>query len=329
MEKAIIVIGTRASALALWQAEYVKTALESAFPARRFVLLPVQTRGDLDHGSALSEIGTRGVFIKEIEDSLIAGEIDLGVHSLKDLPSELHPDLALAATSPREDPRDVVVSRGKLTLADLPAGARIGSSSPRRAAQVKAIRPDLTIENIRGNVDTRVRKVTEGSFDATILAAAGLHRLGLQESIAEYLPISAMLPAPCQGIIAVEARARDSEILEMARRIDDGTAHLAARAERAFVRGLGGGCDTPIGAYAEIMGDTLTIRGVLATPDGQRLLRETVTGDAASPEAAGAELARKIANAGGREILAELEITNHAREAAGWLTHPEATGGAS
>jgi hydroxymethylbilane synthase len=163
LEKATIVIGTRASALALWQAEYVKRALESAFPARRFVLRPVQTRGDLDRESVLAEIGTRGVFIKEIEDALLSGEIDLGVHSLKDLPSELHPELVLAATSPREDPRDVVVSRGKLTLADLPPAARIGSSSPRRAAQVKAVRPDLTIENIRGNVDTRVRRVMEAA----------------------------------------------------------------------------------------------------------------------------------------------------------------------
>lgn len=306
MRTGAIVIGTRASPLATWQAEYVKRALEEAFPGREFVLKAVQTQGDVDRKAALAEIGTRGIFIKEIQDALLSGEIDLGVHSLKDLPSEAHPGLALAAVSSREDARDVLVSRGKLPLARLPRGGRVGTSSPRRAAQLRAVRPDLSTENIRGNVDTRVRKVTGGGYDATILAAAGLHRLALRDHIAEYLPFSTMMPAPCQGIIGVEARAGDREILEMGRRIDHETTHLAARAERAFVRALGGGCTTPLGAYAEVRGRTVEVSGVLATPDGRQLIRQAVTGEASTPEAAGELLARQIEASGGAAILATL-----------------------
>lgn len=306
MGRDIIVIGTRSSALAMWQAEHTKAALEAAFPAKRFILKHVQTRGDLDHRSSLAEIGTRGVFVKEIENALLSGEIDLGVHSLKDLPSDLHPGLTLEAMSAREDPRDVLVSKGKLPLADLPKGGRIGTSSPRRAAQVSLLRPDLRTENIRGNVDTRVRKVMDGDYDATILAAAGLHRLGLVAQIAEYLPLSSMLPAPGQGIVAVETRADDEEIQQVVRAIDDSVAHLAARAERAFVRALGGGCTTPLGAYATIGGGTLEMRGMLATPDGRVLLREAVTGSATAPEHAGELLAERLLAAGGVEILKEI-----------------------
>ncbi len=302
-----IVVGTRGSALARWQAEYVIQRLRAHHPDRRFVLKPLQTRGDVDRKSSLAEIGTRGIFVKEIQNALLSGEIDLGIHSLKDLPSETHPQLALAAAGPREDPRDALVSHTGLSLAELQPGARVGTGSPRRAAQLRAYRRDLAVENVRGNVDTRVRKALEGGFDGVVLAAAGLHRLGLESHIAEYLSLSIMLPAPCQGIVAVEARAGDGEMLAMAAAADDPSAHLAARAERAFVRALGGGCTTPLGAHAILEGGILRMEGLLATPDGTRLLREKVEGDAAFPERAGEDLAGRILAAGGRELLEEID----------------------
>jgi hydroxymethylbilane synthase len=301
-----VLIGTRGSALALWQAEYVVQQLRAAHPDREFILHRIQTRGDVDLRSPLAEMGSTGVFVKEIEGALLSGQIDLGVHSLKDLPSELDPRLTLAAVSPREDPRDALVSREKLPLAWLPAGARVGTSSPRRAAQLRAYRPDLVVQDIRGNVDTRVRKVLEGIFDAAVLAAAGLRRLNLTSSVTEYLPVSTMLPAPCQGIVGVEARAGDSEVLALTAILDDPSSSLAARSERAFVRALGGGCTTPLGAHAVMDGSTLRIDGLLATPDGARLLRDSVEGEARFPEKAGEELARRILAAGGSEILAAL-----------------------
>ncbi len=302
-----IVIGTRGSALAIWQAEHVVQRLRTAHPDREFVLQRIQTRGDVDLKSPLAEIGSTGVFVKEIESALLSGQIDVGVHSLKDLPSELDPRLELAATGPREDPRDALVSRDGLPLAQLPAGARIGTSSPRRAAQLKALRPDLAVADVRGNVDTRVRKALEGNLDAVVLAAAGLRRLGLEGRVTEYLSPSIMLPAPCQGIMGVEARAGDDDVLALAAAFDDPASRAASRAERAFVRALGGGCTTPLGAQAVIDGSTLRIDGLLATPDGGKMLRETVEGDARFPEKAGEELAGRLLAAGGREILAQID----------------------
>lgn len=302
-----IVVGTRGSALAVWQAEYVARQLRAVHPERDFVLQRIQTRGDVDLKSPLAGMGSTGVFVKEIESALLSGQIDLGIHSLKDLPSELDPRLELAATGTREDPRDALISREGLPLARLPKGARVGTSSPRRAAQLKAFRPDLMIEDVRGNVDTRVRKALEGGLDAVVLAAAGLRRLGLEGHVTEYLPPSVMLPAPCQGIVGVEARAGDGEVLALAAAFDDPVARAAARAERAFVRALGGGCTTPLGAHAVIDGGILRIDGLLATPDGGRLLRVTVEGDARFPEKAGEELADRMLAAGGREILAQID----------------------
>lgn len=302
-----IIIGTRGSALAIWQAEYVARELSTAHPERQFILQRIQTRGDVDLKSPLAGIGSTGVFVKEIENALLSGQIDLGVHSLKDLPSELDPRLELAATGPREDPRDALVSRDGLPLAQLPVGARVGTSSPRRAAQLKASRPDLTVEDVRGNVDTRVRKALEGNLDAVVLAAAGLRRLGLEKHITEYLPSSIMLPAPCQGIMGVEARAGDAEVVALAAAFDDSVARAAARAERAFVRALGGGCTTPLGGHAVVAGDTIRIDGLLATPDGARLLRATAEGETRFPEKAGEELAGRILSAGGRDILAQID----------------------
>jgi hydroxymethylbilane synthase len=313
-----IVVGTRGSALALWQARRVVDLLQARHPDRSFTLSIVRTRGDAVREVPLAELGARGVFVKEIESLILSGEVDVGVHSLKDLPSELSPGLALAMVTAREDPRDALVSRCNRSLAELPAGARLGTGSPRRAAQLLALRPDLVVEGIRGNVDTRVRKVLEkvletelegegSSLDGVILALAGLRRLGLEDKVAERIPLAAMVPAPGQGIIGVEARSDDEEVLRLTAAIDDVPSHRAARAERAYVRVLGGLCTTPLGAYAVARDDVVEIQGVLASPDGRRVLRAEATGDAADSEAVGAALARKILAMGGAELLAELE----------------------
>lgn len=303
----IVTIGTRGSALAMWQAEYVMRRLQSLRSDRHFVLSRITTSGDVDQKSALAEIGTRGVFVKEIQSALLSRRIDLGIHSLKDLPSDLTPQLMLPAFCPREDARDALVSREGLKLAELPPGSRVGTGSPRRAVQLKLLRPDLAIADIRGNVDTRVRKTLRGDYDAVVLAAAGLKRLGLDGHIAEYLPLSDMIPAPGQGIVAVEARAADDELLAVVDAIDDRDARIAAAAERAFVRALGGGCTTPLAAHATMVnGGVLRIEGLLASPDGATMVRDVVEGDSDQPEAAGEELARRIIAAGGPDLLAQL-----------------------
>ena len=254
-----IVVGTRGSKLALWRAEYAVSRLRVRYPDRRFELKPISARGDVVREVAVAEIGTRGVFVKEIQAALLSGEVDLGVHSLKDLPSETAPGIALVAVSSREDHRDALLSRHGCPLVELPRGARLGTSSPRRAAQLKAFRPDFVIESIRGNVDTRVRRAQESDPDSVVLAAAGLRRLGLDDRVAEYLPFSVMLPAPGQGIIGVEARADDAEALALGGAIDGAPTHLAARAERAFVRALGGDCTTPLGAHAVVQAGAMHI----------------------------------------------------------------------
>lgn len=303
-----IVVGTRGSKLALWQAEYVVSNLRARHPDRRFEVKPISTRGDVAREVALSEVGTEGVFVREIQAALVSGEVDLAVHSLKDLPSETAPGIELVAVSPREDPRDVLLSRHRCPLAKLPPGARLGTGSPRRAAQLRAFRPDFVVESIRGNVDTRARKAREGDLDGVVLAAAGLRRLGLEDQIAEYLPLSVMLPAPGQGIIGIEARAGDAELLALGGAIDDWQTHLVARAERAFVWALGGGCTTPLGAHAGLQADASQIRieGLLASPDGRQTLREALVGSATAPEAVGEELARRLLAAGGDAILVRI-----------------------
>ncbi|MHB1004827.1 MAG: hydroxymethylbilane synthase [Chloroflexota bacterium] len=301
-----IVIGTRGSALAMWQAEYITARLIERFPDRQFVIKPIRTRGDLVQSVAMAEIGTRGVFVKEIQAALLAGEVDFGVHSLKDLPSEDAEDLVLAAVGPRADPRDALISRHGVGLAALPQGARVGTSSPRRAAQVKALRPDCVILGLRGNVDTRVRKALDEQYDGIVLAAAGLHRLGLGEHIVEYLPVTVMVPASGQGIIAVEARAGDAEFLALAAAIDDSPTHHTADAERAFVRTLGGGCFTPLGVYATVSADTMHVVGLLASPEGDAVVRQSVDGPAGLAVALGERLARQVLAMGGEAILAAI-----------------------
>ena len=298
-----LTLGTRGSALARWQTEWASAALTRAWPELRVVLRPFTTAGDRQLDQPLPAIGGKGVFTEDLENALRAGEIDLAVHSLKDLPVAAAPGLALGAIGPRADARDALIARRGGTLRSLPRGARVGTSSLRRAAQLLAARPDLALSPLRGNVDSRVRKALSGDYDAIVLAAAGLLRLGLQEAISEYLSFETMLPAPGQGAIAVQCRADDTELLGWLRPLDDAPTRAAVSAERAFLAGLGGGCAAPIAAYAAAGPNAaLSLTGLVATPDGRRVIRVTSAG--ADPDALGATLAAQALAQGARELLA-------------------------
>ncbi|HJZ47948.1 MAG TPA: hydroxymethylbilane synthase, partial [Roseiflexaceae bacterium] len=248
IEGSIVVIGTRASKLALVQTHMIRDGLLAAHPDLTVAVEHITTKGDVILDRPLSAIGDKGLFVTEIEDALREGRIDLAVHSAKDLPSELPGDMALAAFPTRADPRDALIARNGLRLSSLPDGAYVGTSSLRRACQLRHLRPDLRIGDLRGNVDTRLRKLHEGQYDAIVLAAAGLERLGRAGEISEYLDPGVMLPAVSQGILAIEIRAGDEATAALVAPLDDPAARVAARAERAFLARIGGGCQVPIGA---------------------------------------------------------------------------------
>jgi len=302
IQSSVVVIGTRASKLALVQTHMIRDGLLAAHPDLTIAVEHITTKGDLILDRPLSAIGDKGLFVTEIEDALRAGRIDLAVHSAKDLPSELPPDMALAAFPPRADPRDALIARAGLRLADLPHGAHVGTSSMRRACQLRRMRPDLRISDLRGNVDTRLRKLDEGQYDAIVLAAAGLERLGRAGEISEYLDPSVMLPAVSQGILGIEARAGDRDTASLLAVLDDPAARVAATAERAFLARIGGGCQVPIGAYAQLSGDTLTLAGLIGARDG-RVVRGELAGPAHDPAAIGAQLADDLLDRGGRALL--------------------------
>jgi hydroxymethylbilane synthase len=301
----VIIVGSRGSRLALRQTELVLAELSRRFPDRRFQVQVVRTAGDRRPQASLAAIGGQGVFVKELESALRARRVDLAVHSLKDVPTEVGGGLALAAVTERGDVRDAVVSRGHCRLAELPAGSRIGTGSLRRAVQVRALRPDMEVVDLRGNVDTRLRKVEEGLVDAAILAAAGLARLGRLEQAAELLDTDAMLPAIGQGALTLEARADDAEVIEIASALDHRDTRLAVTAERAFLTRLGGGCRLPMAALGIVEGDSLHLRGLIADREGHRLLRGEVTGVASEAEALGAALAEQLLAQGAAELIAE------------------------
>jgi hydroxymethylbilane synthase len=294
-------VGSRGSRLALRQTEIALEALKAADPGARFDVRTIRTEGDRTSAS-LAEIGGRGVFVIEIERALLAGEIDIAVHSLKDLPSEETPGLAIAAVLAREDPRDALVARGGLSIELLPEGAVVGTGSPRRAAQLLALRPDLRIAGIRGNVDTRVRKVEEGEYDAVVLAAAGLARLGWLERAAQVFEPEEMLPAAGQGALAVQVRGEDAEAMELVGRADDGPTRAAVTAERAFERRLGGGCHAAVAAYGIAVADRLHLSGLVGDGSGQ-LIRGDTRGAAARAEALGAALAEQLIEQGAGAML--------------------------
>lgn len=293
----MLTIGSRGSQLALWQARWVQTQIEALGEATRLVL--IKTTGDRITGVPLAKVGAKGLFTKEIEEALLDRRIDVAVHSLKDMPTELPAGLALAAIPEREDPRDAMVGA---RLAELPDDARIGTSSLRRTAQLLAIRPGLRIESIRGNIDTRLKKVEQG-FDAVVLAAAGLRRLGWDDRITETLPPELMCPAAGQGALAIETRDDGGAGQAVCRRLDHPATRVCVTAERALLASLGGGCQVPIGALGLVEGDRLKLTAVVVSPDGRNLIRRQAGGRAADAESLGAGLGHQLLAAGGREIL--------------------------
>jgi hydroxymethylbilane synthase len=299
-----IVLGTRGSLLARWQAAHIGAELRAAHPDLVIEEKIIVTEGDRLTSGPLWNAGGKGVWVKEIEAALLAREIDLAVHSMKDVPGELAPGLALVAVPKRADVRDAVVSRNGQGLADLPAAARVGTTSLRRTCQLKAVRPDLDVQILRGNLDTRLRKVADGVVDAALLACAGLDRLGFADRIAERLPIERMLPAVGQGALAVEARADDDEIRRLCAVLDDHDTLVAVAAERAFLVRLGATCRTPVAGHARVLGDTLIMHGLVGRPDGTELIAEHLTGPAADPAAVGTALADALIRRGAAAILA-------------------------
>lgn len=286
-----LIAGTRSSELARIQTEEVLGLLRRARPDVQIAVQTLRTGGDRDRRSPLSLIGGKGVFVKELEIALRERRIDLAVHSLKDLPPVLEPGLTLAAISARADPRDALVSREGLSLASLPAGARVGTSSVRRKVAVLRLRPDLAVVEVRGNVDTRIRKAMNGEMDAVVLAAAGLERLGRISEAAEIFAPDLVVPSPGQGALAIEVREDDALAIEVVQAIDDPVSHCCAAAERAFLACLGAGCTLPAGAYAAIDGSTMRLWGMLAGEDGSRYRQTLVTGPAKDAELLGQRLA--------------------------------------
>ncbi len=299
-----VTIGTRGSVLARWQAEWVKARLQAAHPRLDVSLAVIKTTGDKILDVPLARVGGKGLFVKEIEDALLAGTVDLAVHSMKDVPTLLPDSLHLAAITQREDPYDALVSRSGLPLARLPANATIGTSSLRRQAQLLAYRNDFTIVTLRGNLDTRLRKVAEGAVDAIVLAAAGLRRLGWDGRITEILSPATCLPAIGQGALGIECRREDKRVNKLVGVLDDPETRLCVDAERALLARLEGGCQVPIAAHATLDGgQRLTLQGLIAGVRGERVLREQITGSPGEGPDLGRRLAERLLGRGGDEIL--------------------------
>jgi hydroxymethylbilane synthase len=299
----VVRLGTRGSALALWQTEWVAQRLRALHPHVHFEITEIRTTGDRVRDRPLFRAGSVGLFVKELEAALLDEEIDVAVHSLKDMPSRVTPGLAIAAVPERADPRDALVSRLGLPLDALPSGARVGTSSRRRAAQLLALRPDLEILDIRGNVDTRLRKAEGEPYDALVLAVAGLVRLGQGERITQVFPPELMLPPAGQGALAVEIRAADQDVRSLMAPIDHRDTRRTVTAERAFMARLGGGCHVPIGAYAVVDGEQLWLRGLVSSLDGRRVLRSERRGPADTAGALGRAVAADLLDRGAGELL--------------------------
>ena len=300
-------LALRGSRLSIAQAEQAIALLGERWPGLRVELLTVTTRGDRDRETPLAQIDSPdGIFTRGVEAELLAGRADVAVHSLKDLPTATDPALVLAAFPPRADARDALVSSRGDGFDGLPAGATLGTSSPRRAAQALALRPDLRVVSVRGNVDTRLRKLRAGEADALLLAAAGLERLGLREEVAELLPVERFTPAVGQGALAVQCRADDAPTRELLAAIDDPPTRAAVTAERTFLRTLGGGCRLPLAAYGEVSGDRLGLRGFIATTDGREAHTDFLEGSADDPESIGRELAERLRARVGPALLVEV-----------------------
>lgn len=302
-----LVIGSRGSKLALWQAHQARQRLIDLNPQIDVRVEIIKTTGDVKN-DPLSVIGGKGVFTKELEDALLDGRIDMAVHSLKDLPTVLPEGLSISAICEREDPRDALVLRSGFEVEDasivgLAAGAVVGTSSQRRLSQLKALRGDVIVTDLRGNVDTRIRKLDEGQYDAVILATAGLVRLGLQDRISARISVTEMLPAVGQGAVAIETRSDNELAVEAARKLDHRETRLACLAERSFLRSLGGGCQFPIAAHAIVDSDSLRLDGLVAKPDGSEILRDSLSGPLDDPESLGSALADLLLQQGAASLL--------------------------
>ena len=298
-----LTIATRRSPLALWQAQHVQSLLTRLHPGLEVRLLGLTTQGDRFLEAPLASVGGKGMFIKELEEKLLNGEADIAVHSMKDVTVDIPEGLALPVILTREDPQDALVAPRHGRLDALPEGARVGTSSVRRQCQLRARRSDLNLMNLRGNVGTRLSKLAAGDYDAIVLAAAGLRRLGEHERITESLDTAIMLPAVGQGAIGIECRVDDQRVLELIQGLDDPVTHRCVAAERSFNRRLGGGCQVPIAGFGEIEGSTLTLRGLVASPDGQSSVRGERRGPANQPEQIGEALAAELLAQGAGEIL--------------------------
>jgi hydroxymethylbilane synthase len=296
-----LTIGTRGSQLALWQANWVKDQLHSA--GHEVDIRIIKTTGDKLEQIPLTASGTKGLFIKEIEEALLEGSVDLAVHSMKDLPTETPAGLIVAAVPKREDARDVLISASGKRLGELSPGARIGTSSLRRQSQLRLLRGELEIVPMRGNLDTRLRKLDRGDCEAVVLAAAGVHRLGWRVRITEYFPASQICPAVGQGALAIECREDDKNTVGAVKALDDAATHWAVRAERAMLRHLGGGCQVPIAAHAVAEGDQLTLQGVVAALQGVAIIRAEAKGSIENPEGLGERVAEDLLRQGARAIL--------------------------
>jgi hydroxymethylbilane synthase len=299
-------IATRRSPLALWQANHVARRLVQAHPDLAVDLVPMTTQGDRVRDRPLADVGGKGLFVKELERAIVEGRAEIAVHSMKDVPSEMPPGMAIAAVLPRADPRDALVSPRYGRLDHLPAGARVGTSSPRRNAQLKHLRPDLVVVPLRGNVDTRLARLEEGALDGILLACAGLDRLGLTARISEVLDPEAFIPAVGQGVIGVECAAGDSDSQATVAALHDAPTAIRLAAERAFAERLHGSCHSPIAAHAAIRGETVTLSAFVGSPDGSEAYRDRIAGPVADAAALGLALAEQMLDAGAASLLERL-----------------------
>ncbi len=299
-------IGTRGSALALWQAEWVKSELEKRYPGMTVTLTKIKTTGDKILDVPLAKVGGKGLFVKEIEEAMLANDIDIAVHSMKDVPTFFPDGLHLSCITKREDPRDALLSRNNVKFRDLPKGANIGTSSLRRQAQFMNVRPDFVIHQLRGNVDTRLRKLKEGQYDAIILAAAGVKRLGLAANVTEYVDPEISLPAIGQGALGIECRVDDRELNDLIAFFNHVDSRTCVAGERALLRRLEGGCQVPIACYGQIKNGHLHLAGLVGSVDGKRIIKDTIEGAPEKAEKLGVTLAEKLLARGADAILREV-----------------------
>jgi len=307
MNRPNIKIGTRGSKLALWQANWIKTELNKNIPSLSIEIVVIKTKGDKILDVPLAKVGGKGLFVKEIEEALLDGRVDLAVHSMKDMPADLPVGLCIGPVPKRENPADVLISKNGLLLSELEPQARIGTSSLRRGSQIKHAKPNFIIFPLRGNLDTRIKKLETSDLDAIILAAAGVKRLNLANKITEYLDYDVMLPAVGQGALCIEIRKHDLEIEKIVSQLNHPDTRAVVMGERAFLRTLGGSCQVPVAAYGEINKNSFTLRGLVADIDGKIIIKETITGPENSSESLGIKLAQRLLSKGADKILEKLK----------------------